>query len=280
MDVSIHPERCLEVALEAARAAARVHLEHVGRVGVEEWSVKGAADFVTHVDHTAESTIAGIIKGAYPSHHIMGEEEVSARPEGLTAGWRDAEWVWLVDPLDGTTNFLHGYPMYSASVAVARQGELLAAAVVCGPSGEEWTAVRGGGAYRNGKRISVSRIGQLRPALIGTGFPFKNIDLMPVYLRQFDAVMRASSGVRRAGSAALDLCHVATGYFDGFWELDLYPWDLAAGALMIREAGGVISALTGPLDLFDRTSVLAGNPAIYSALGIVLRDHTLPMMKA
>ena len=262
----------LTVALDSARLAADVHRRHVGRVRLEDWSNKGGSDFVSFVDHEAEASIVQRIRASFPDHAIMAEEAFSSVADA-TAEWADDEYLWLVDPLDGTTNFLHGYPAYCASVAVARAGRLLAGAVVSAPTGEEWCARAGGGATRNGQPIRVSNIERLESALIGTGFPFKNLPLLPGYLVQFDAVMRSSSGVRRAGSAALDLCHVANGYFDGFWELDLYPWDIAAGALMIQEAGGVITELMangsesdGPYVPTRRGGVIAGNPAIHEAL--------------
>jgi myo-inositol-1(or 4)-monophosphatase len=272
----------LKVALDAARQAAQIHQRHVGRVETAAWSNKGSADFVSFVDHEAEACIVECIHAAFPDHEVLAEEAFSAHPGNQLADAAHREWLWLVDPLDGTTNFLHGYPMYCASVAVAHRGSLLAAAVVCGPTGEEWCAEKGKGAERNGKRIRVSRIDQLKSALIGTGFPFKNLPLLPGYLDQFDRVLRNSSGVRRAGSAALDLCHVASGYFDGFWELDLYPWDIAAGALMIQEAGGTITSFDATDRGTDqdkeeyvphrRGGVIAGNPSIHPALRSLLME--------
>ncbi len=260
----------LSVALDAARAASAIHQRHVGRVSQDDWSAKGNADFVSYVDREAESCIIQQIRAAFPDHEIMAEESLSG--EGSSRRWEDMEWLWIVDPLDGTTNFLHAYPSYCASIAVAQRGTLVAGAVVSGSTGQEWAAVAGGGATLNGTAIHVSPITDFASALIGTGFPFKNLDPLPGYLRQFSAIVKRSSGVRRAGSAALDLCHVASGYFDGFWELDLNPWDIAAGALFIREAGGVITALDGPLDPFRHGSVVAGNSAIHSQLMLLLQD--------
>lgn len=269
----------LETALAAARAAVEVHRRNLGRVQVEDWSAKGVSDFVTHVDREAEARILEIVSARFPDHAILAEEGATAVAErsggeAAAAPGPDslaAEWLWVVDPLDGTTNFLHGYPMYSASVAVLHRGEPVAAAVISGATGEEWTAVRGGGAARDGKPIHVSAIDRLELALIGTGFPFKTIHEMPRYLRQLDGTLRRTSGVRRGGSAAIDLCHLATGYLDGFWELTLAPWDYAAGALLVREAGGVITRVDGePLDLRSGGSVLAGNPAIHAALQSLL----------
>lgn len=254
----------LDCALAAARAAAAVHRRHLGQVSLDQWSEKGVADFVTHVDREAEDRIVAEIRARFPDHAILAEE-------GGGVGSASAEWLWIVDPLDGTTNYLHGYPAYAASIAVAHRGELVAGVVACAATDEEWWAVRGGGAFHDGRPIRVSGLTDLRLALIGTGFPFKATHRLPHYLRQFDAVLRRTAGIRRAGSAALDLCHVATGYFDGFWELVLAPWDIAAGALIVREAGGVVSPLGGERDMLaEPGGVLAGNAAIHEALGRLL----------
>ena len=249
-----------------------MHRAHLGTVAVSDWSEKGTADFVTHVDRTAESAIVDVVRESYPDHGVLAEEAAAERgaANGVTNGESD-EWTWIIDPLDGTTNYLHGYPAYAVSIAVAHGTELQAAVVLNSATGDEWTAVRGGGAFMNGDRITVSEIDAMPRALIGTGFPFKALHLLPVYTRQLDAALRHTSGVRRAGSAALDLCHVATGWFDGFWELDLAPWDVAAGALIVREAGGIITRLDGSDDVLGRGSILAGNPPIHRALGELVR---------
>jgi myo-inositol-1(or 4)-monophosphatase len=266
----------LETARNAARAAVAVHRAHLGKVGAEEWSEKGTADFVTFVDREAEREIVELVRARYPQHAILAEEGTGAAMESAGTGKEGtgttpgAEWLWVIDPLDGTTNYLHRYPMYAASVAVLHRGEPVAGAVISGATGEEWTATRGGGAHLNGEPIRVSEVDRLTHALIGTGFPFKSLDLLPDYLRQFDALLRRSSGIRRAGSAALDLCHLASGYFDGFWELHLAPWDYAAGALIVREAGGIVTALGGELDLLAGGAVLAGNPTIHAELRRIL----------
>jgi len=256
----------LSVALEAARAASRIHQQRLGTVPNEDWSQKGVADFVTHVDREAEARIVEIIANRFPNHDILAEEDDSTSA-------RASDWLWVVDPLDGTTNFLHQYPMYCASVALLHDGEPVAGAVVCGPTGEEWSASRGGGAQRNGAPITVSATSRMDHALIGTGFPFKLPGVLEDYLNQFRSVFPHVSDIRRAGSAAMDLCHVATGYFDGFWELDLRPWDYAAGALMVREAGGVVTALDGgEPDWSAGGGVIAGNPKVYSALFAILHQ--------
>jgi myo-inositol-1(or 4)-monophosphatase len=264
----------LSVARHAAQQGAAVHRDHLGRVAVADWSEKGVADFVTHVDRAAESAIIERIRTRFPGHRLLAEEAEAERggPSGVTSAGCADEWTWIIDPLDGTTNYLHGYPVYSVSIAAARGPELQAAVVLNSATGEEWTAVRRGGAFRDGIRIAVSQIEHMPHALIGTGFPFKALHLLPVYTKQLEAALRATSGVRRAGSAALDLCHVASGWFDGFWELDLAPWDVAAGALIVREAGGLVTRLDGGSDVIGHGSLLAGNPVIHRALGDLMRN--------
>ncbi|HEX2166626.1 MAG TPA: inositol monophosphatase family protein [Longimicrobiales bacterium] len=264
----------LSVAREAAQGAVRVHREHLGRVEVADWSQKGVADFVTHVDRAAESVIVERITAHFPGHRLLAEEAAAERggSHGVRSDGNEDDWTWIIDPLDGTTNYLHGYPAYAVSIAVARGGELQAAVVRNGATGEEWSAIRNGGAFLDGSRIAVSQIEDMPRALIGTGFPFKALHLLPAYTRQLEAALRNTSGVRRAGSAALDLCHVATGWFDGFWELDLAPWDVAAGALIVREAGGVVTRLDGSMDVLGQGSLLAGNPVIHAALGDLMRS--------
>lgn len=260
----------LATALAAGRAAGQIHQQYLGQIQVDDWSEKGIADFVTHVDRDAESRIVARIREAFPDHDILAEEAAS---EGALV--RSSDFLWIVDPLDGTTNFLHGYPMYCASVALLHAGEPMVAAVVCAATGEEWSALKGEGAFRNGERIRVSENRRLDRALIGTGFPFKIPAIRDQYLAQFRRVMGEVSDIRRAGSAALDLCHLATGYFDGFWELDLQPWDFAAGVLMIREAGGIVTALSGgEPDWTERGGLIAGNRHLYPLLReIVLREN-------
>jgi myo-inositol-1(or 4)-monophosphatase len=242
-----------------------VHREHLGRVGADAWDTKGAADFVSYVDREAEAAIVERIRADFPAAAILAEE--ADYPAAATTAPAGGELLWILDPLDGTTNYLHGYPAWAASIGVARGGEPVAGVVAAGATGETWHAVRGGGAFRDGERITVSGIDRLERALIGTGFPFRTLDRLPAYLRQFDRVLRSASGIRRAGSAALDLCHVATGWFDGFWELALAPWDVAAGTLIVREAGGVVTRLDGSADVLGNGSILAGNPVIHVALG-------------
>lgn len=254
-------------ALEAARLAAAVQRRHLGEVAESEWSEKGAADFVSRVDLEAEAVLVDHLRRSCPGHAIMAEESTGLGDRAsILAELDGADHIWLVDPLDGTTNYLHGYPSYAASVAVAAGGELVAGAVVDGSRGTEWWAWKGGGAWRDGERIAVSRLERMDRSLIGTGFPFKHLDLLPEYLGQLDVVLRGTSGVRRAGSAALDLCHVADGRLDGFWELWLAPWDVGAGTLLVHEAGGVVTSLEGGPDVRAGGSIVAGNPVIHGRL--------------
>jgi myo-inositol-1(or 4)-monophosphatase len=270
-------EHVLRVATAAAMAGLDVHRAHLGRVSSDAWAEKGANDFVTHVDREAESRIIERIRSEFPNHQILAEEQATAGPPGATDGGgmrisASRGWLWIIDPLDGTTNYLHRYPMYAVSIAALHDGVAEVGVVVHGATGETWTAVRGRGAWLDGQRIRVSAINRLAHALVGTGFPFKALALMPEYLRQFDRVIRRCAGIRRAGSAALDLCHVASAYFDGFWELSLAPWDIAAGALMVREAGGVVTRIDGDDDVHAAGSVLAGNARVHAALASLLAE--------
>jgi myo-inositol-1(or 4)-monophosphatase len=248
----------------AERAAAWIRSAPAPGPG-DAWDVKGHHDFVTAVDRTAEAMITETLLDAEPGSQVIGEE---LRPELATRGL-----VWIVDPLDGTTNFLHGYPQYAVSIAAAVDGELVAAAVTHVPLGKTFHAGRGSGAWCGGHRLSVSQTSAPSHALIGTGFPFKHLHHMDAYQRQFAAVMRSTSGVRRAGSAALDLADVAAGRFDAFWELMLAPWDTAAGILLVREAGGVVTDLEGRDAGIGHSGIVAGNPAMQAWLLGVVQDN-------
>lgn len=236
-------ESLLEAAREAAEAAAAVHREARGGVDPSRWSEKGRSDFVTEVDVEAERRIVATIGRRFPGHAILAEE--GSGGEGPEAG-ATAPIRWVVDPLDGTTNWLHGYPEYAVSLAAVDASGPRVGLVLNSATGERFEAVRGGGARREGEAIRVSEIADLRLALVGTGFPFKKLDALPAYLAAFSRVLRATSGIRRAGSAALDLCDLACGRLDAFFEYWLMPWDVAAGALIVREAGGVFERLEAP----------------------------------
>jgi myo-inositol-1(or 4)-monophosphatase len=247
----------LGVAVAAAREAADVIQQAAPELGKLEWIEKAAADFVTEVDRGAESAILNAIRTAFPGAIIVGEE---LSPE---ADSTSGTLTFIVDPLDGTTNFLHGFPHYAVSIGVAYGGELVAAVVHNVPRGDVFTASLGQGPTLNGKRVTVSSIDSTSRALIGTGFPFKNPDLLETYARQFVAVSRQTAGIRRAGSAALDLADVACGRFDAFWELVLAPWDVAAGILLVREAGGIVTDIAGSRAKAAQGAFVAGNPPIH-----------------
>jgi len=228
------------------------------------WTTKGAHDFVTEVDRTAERIIIDVLRAAEPGSRIVGEE---LSPEVVRDGL-----VWIVDPLDGTTNFLHDFPSYAVSIAAAVDGELEAAVVQQVPRRESYSAARGYGAWQGERRLSVSSITEPAYSLIGTGFPFKDTSSMGEYLTQFARVAAQTSGIRRPGSAALDLADVAAGRFDAFWEQRLSAWDVAAGALLVREAGGVVTDFAGRPIGVEHGAVLAGNPAMHAWLLDIVRS--------
>ena len=229
------------------------------------WDLKGTADFVTDVDRTAERMIADALLAKYPDAVVMGEE--------LSPHATDGSLVWIVDPLDGTTNFLHQYPACAVSIAARVDGELAAGVVADVWHNVLYRASAGGGAWCGDQRMQVSSVTEPADSLIGTGFPFKALDLLPRYLRQLGSILRATSGVRRAGSAALDLVDTALGRFEGFWELSLAPWDVAAGTLIVREAGGRVTDLKGSDDVIRQGPIVAGNPTIHAWLLDILAHN-------
>jgi myo-inositol-1(or 4)-monophosphatase len=238
----------LNTAREAAEAAVAIHRRDAGRVLLAGATIKARADYVSHTDIDAQEAALAVIQRNHPDHLILAEESDESVEEQL-AGW-DGRPLWIVDPLDGTANFLHAHPHYCASVAVAVDGDPVAGAVASGSSGERWWAAKGQGAYKGGRRISVSSARPLSSAMVGTGFPFKILEVLPEYLDELGRVLPAASGVRRAGAAALDLCYLAQGSLDAFWEKILMPWDFAAGLVLVQEAGGVLARPDGsPLDI-------------------------------
>lgn len=247
----------LNIAVSAARSAGRIIMRHHNQVEQLTVRAKSRNDFVTEVDQMAEQDIIRVIRKAYPDHAIIGEE-------GGADGTGD--FVWIIDPLDGTTNYLHGLPQFAVSIALQVRG-LLETAVVYNPFTQElFTATRGDGAQLDGRRIRVSKAKELEGSLIGTGFPFSQVERIDAYLPMLREVMANTAGVRRAGAAALDLAYVAAGRLDGFWELGLKPWDMAAGTLLIREAGGLVTELDGGENAMTTGNVLAGNSKVHEAL--------------
>ncbi len=252
----------LAVALCAAQEAAAVIRDAAPRVRDIVWQEKGATDFVSEVDLAAEHVIVQVVQRAVPGARLLAEETASTLAPELQA----KGIVFVVDPLDGTTNFLHGYPEYAVSVGVLVNGVLTAGVVIDVPSNECFSAIAGGGAYLDGVPIHVSAIDNPNRALFGTGFPFVRQEEIAPYTQQLARVMAGASGVRRAGAAALDLASVACGRFEGFWEMKLSPWDIAAGMLLVREAGGIVTTFEGAECPVARTSVVAGSAVMHAWL--------------
>lgn len=260
----------LNMALRAARAAGDIIAQSAQRVDLVDVEAKGINDYVTKVDRTAERAIMDVLQKTYPDHGFLGEE--TGRREGKGMG---AEWLWIIDPLDGTTNFIHGFPQFAVSIAVQHKGVTEHAVVLDPIKREEFTASRGRGAAMNGRRLRVTSRKGLEGALIGTGFPFRpdQQEHVDSYLAMFKDVARQTAGLRRAGAAALDLAYVAAGRLDGFFEFGLQPWDVAAGDLLIREAGGLVCDFAGGHNYLGSGNVVSGNPKLLKALLTTLSPH-------
>lgn len=261
----MHP--MLNTAVKAARRAGGIINRAAQNLDLLHVSRKAHSDFVSEVDNKAEDAIINILLEAYPKHSILAEES------GATGDQNKSEYQWIIDPLDGTTNFLHGFPQYSISIALKHRG-VLTQAVVYDPAGNElFTASRGRGAYLNDHRLRVSKRSQFAESLIGTGLPFREFTHMDTYLAMLKDIIPRVAGIRRPGSAALDLAYVAAGRYDGFWELQLAPWDIAAGCLLITEAGGLVGDLEGNDTYMDSGNIIAGNPKIFGQLLQVITPH-------
>ena len=257
----------LNIAVRAARSAGNVISRSMARLDSISVQVKDRNDFVTEVDREAENEIIGILRKAYPDHAILAEES------GQTSG---DDFQWIIDPLDGTTNFLHGFPQFAVSIALRHKGRLEQAVVYDPLSQELFTATRGAGAMLNDRRIRVSNRSSLDGALLGTGFPFKAQHHLDTYLDMFRALFPRSAGIRRAGAAALDLAFVAAGRLDGFWEIGLSTWDMAAGILLIQEAGGLSSDFSGGHNYLESGNLVAGNPKVFAEILKTIRPHVTP----
>ena len=257
----MHP--VLNIAVRAARRAGSIINRAALDGGALNVRSKRANDFVTQVDQAAEEAIIDIVRRAYPEHGFVAEES------GKSSA--DAEVLWIIDPLDGTTNFIHGFPQYCVSIGVQQRGTLAHAVVYDPTRNELFTASKGRGAFLNDRRIRVSKTARLNDALVGTGFPFKELTRLDLYTRQLQTMMKTCAGVRRAGAAALDLAYVACGRLDAFWELGLSPWDIAAGALLILEAGGLVGDLQGEQTYLQSGDVSAATPKLFPALLEALR---------
>ena len=254
----------LNIAVRAARRAGEVNIRSQNRLESLTVTAKGRNDFVTEVDHAAEAEIIAVIRRHYPQHAFLAEES------GSTG---EHETVWIIDPLDGTTNFLHGFPVFAVSIACQMKGRLEHAVIYDPMRGELFTASRGAGAHLENHRMRVSKARGIDGSLIATGFPYRaNTRYLDAYMSMLRAVSEQAAGVRRPGSAALDLAYVAAGRVDGFWEIGLAPWDTAAGTLLIQEAGGRIGTLTGG-EYKQGGHIVAGTPRVYTALLELLAPH-------
>lgn len=267
----MHP--ALNIIIKAARRASQIinraslDLEHL------QITTKRQSDFVTEVDKAAEAAIIEVLREAYPEYGILAEE--SGQTTGRAHG---SDYQWIIDPLDGTTNFIHGFPQYAISIALAHRGQVTQAVVYDTIRNEMFTASKGSGAFLNERRIRVSKCLRLDEALIGTGFPYRSYEHIDTYLAIFKELARKSAGIRRPGAASLDLAYVACGRFDGFWEFGLSPWDIAGGALLISEAGGLIADLAGDDSYLQTGNVVAGTPKVFSQLLQVIDNHRAPKL--
>jgi myo-inositol-1(or 4)-monophosphatase len=249
----MHPT--LNIAVRAARSAGGVIIRNLGKLESLTIHSKDRNDFVTEVDQKAEQEIISILRRAFPDHGILAEES------GVREG---NDFQWIIDPLDGTTNFLHGFPQFAVSIALRHKGRLEQGVVYDPMRQELFTATRGGGAMLNDRRIRVAKRDSLEGALLGTGFPFKSQQHLDAYLDMFRALFPRTAGIRRPGSAALDLAYVAAGRLDGFWEIGLNIWDMAAGVLLIQEAGGLSSDFVGGHNYLESGNIVAGNPKLFA----------------
>ncbi len=265
----MHP--MLSTAVKAARRAGSIinrGAQDLDRLTV---TTKGPKDFVSEVDRAAEAAIVEVIHAAYPDHRILAEEGTAKDANA------EAEHLWIIDPLDGTTNFLHGFPQYCVSIALQHKGQITQGVIYDPIRNDLFTATRGRGAFLNDHRMRVSRRQHLRDCLIGTGFPFRDGSDLDAYLAMMRSMMSETAGLRRPGSAALDLAYVAAGYTDGFWEVGLNAWDVAAGSLLILEAGGLVGDLEGESDYLHSGQIIAGNPRIFAQMVTLLAPHRRAM---
>lgn len=263
----MHP--ALNIAIKAARRAGQIINRASNDLDLLKIATKRPNDYVTEVDRAAEAAIIETLKEAYPNYGILAEES------GETAGKgkRDAEFQWIIDPLDGTTNFIHGFPQYCVSIALARNC-IVEQGVVFDPNRNElFTASKGGGAFLNDRRLRVSKRLKLQDSLIGTGFPYRDFDQADTYFAIFKELTQKCAGIRRPGAAALDLAYVAAGRYDGFWEFCLSPWDMAAGSLLISESGGLVTDLDGEPTYLKSGNIVAGTPKVFAQLMQIIRNN-------
>lgn len=260
----MHP--MLNIAVRAARRAGTIILRSREHPDEVQFELKGRRDYVTNVDRAAEAAIIETLRKAYPDHRIVAEESGASGT---------GDYAWIIDPLDGTTNFLHGYPQYAISIALAVRGQVEHGLIYDPLRDELFTASRGGGAQLNNRRIRVSGCRTLDHALLATGFPVRAPALLEPTIRSLSVFLERVDGVRRAGAATLDLAHVACGRLDGFWEFGLKPWDIAAGALLVLEAGGLIGTPAAGKDPWTHGDIVVGTPKVFEQMLDVLRERSL-----
>ena len=257
----------IDLAIEAARAGAAILLKYWERIGKEDADIKARNDWVSKADRESEKAIVSVLRERYPSDSILGEEGGMSRTDG------DSGRLWIIDPLDGTSNYLQHFPVWSISIGLKRGDEMIAAVIYEPLRDIFFTAERGGGAFRNGTKMSVSDQEQVEGAFLATGFPFRAQQYVATYCSIFQDVISAAKGVRRAGSAALDLAYTAAGIFDGFFELHLAPWDVAAGSLLVTEAGGVVTDFSGGNRWFERGNIVGAPAGTHADLIRLIKRH-------
>ena len=265
----MHP--MINIAVRAARSAGTVLLRYFEHADSLTVSSKGLNDFVSEVDRAAEQAIIQVLQKAYPNHAILAEES------GARSG---DDYQWVIDPLDGTTNYLHGFPHFAVSIALKHKGVLEHGLVFDPLRNEMFTASRGAGAQLNDRRLRIAQRKGLQGALLGTGFPYRDQSQMTAYLGMFQALAKETAGIRRPGAASLDFAYVAAGRLDGFWELGLAEWDMAAGALLVKEAGGTVSDIAGGRRFLETGNVIAGNLKVHGAMVQTIRPHLNEHLRA
>lgn len=258
-------------AVKAAREAGRIINRASQDVGSLKVQSKTYNDFVSDVDRAAEQAIIDVLKGAYPDHAFLGEES------GESAHKSDN--IWIIDPLDGTTNFLHSFPQYCISIALQQKGVLTQAVIYDPVRNDLFTATKGRGAFLNDKRIRVTNRAKLQDSLIATGFPFRDFTHLETYMAMLKDMIKKTTGIRRPGSAALDLAYVAAGWVDGFFEINLSAWDIAAGGLLVQEAGGIVGDFEGNESWLQTGNIVAANPKVFAQILQTLTLHLTPALK-
>ena len=261
----------LSIAVKAAREAGRIINRGAQDVNALTITAKNYNDFVSEIDRAAEQAIIDTLKYAYPDHGFLGEESGGSNSE--------AENIWIIDPLDGTTNFLHNFPVYCVSIALQQKGILTQAVIFDPVKNDLFTATKGRGAFLNDKRIRVANRSKLQASLIATGFPFRDFTHLDTYMNMLKDMIKNTAGIRRPGSAALDLAYVAAGYTDGFFELNLSSWDIAAGGLLVQEAGGIVGDFEGNESWLSTGNIVAGNAKVFAQMLQVLSPHLTPAQK-